>query len=99
MRILDSGATSYYLPHHRTLSDSAHANNGAATGDYHADIHARPSKRYNVLRRLKIIDYLCYNQISKCLVAARQRDTQIGLGSNVSRRPTVRLIKWVGVQM
>ena len=74
MRILDSGATSYYLPHHRTLSDSAHANNGAATGDYHADIHARPSKRYNVLRRLKIIDYLCYNQISKCLVAARQRD-------------------------
>ncbi|WP_039957607.1 hypothetical protein, partial [Selenomonas infelix] len=61
MRILDSGATSYYLPHHRTLSDSAHANNGAATGDYHADIHARPSKRCNALRHLKIIDYLCYN--------------------------------------
>ena len=40
MRILDSGAMSYYFPHHRTLSDSAHANNGAATGDYHADIHA-----------------------------------------------------------
>lgn len=87
MRILDSGATSYYLPHHRTLSDSAHANNGAATGDYHADIHARPSKRYNVLRRLKIIDYLCYNQISKCLVAARQRDPSSRSGFTNGQSP------------
>lgn len=39
MRILDSEATAYYLPHHRTLPDSAHANNDVATGDYHTDIH------------------------------------------------------------
>lgn len=71
MRILDSGAMAYYLPHHRTLSDSAHANNGAATGDYHADIHARPSKRCNTLRRLKVIDYLCYNQ-NKQMFSRRQ---------------------------
>lgn len=39
MRILDSGAIAYYLPHHRISKNAAHANNDVATGDYHTDIH------------------------------------------------------------
>ena len=29
MRILDSEATAYYLPHHRISKNAAHANNGS----------------------------------------------------------------------
>lgn len=98
MRILDSGATAYYLPHHRTLSDSAHASNGKPLSVYKTYTRfvnktTKPNKgkdlrvnTVNITFRFVLDNrYAPFGIISasKCLVAARQRDTQIGLGSNV----------------
>ena len=99
MRILDSEATAYYLPHHRILSDSAHASNGKPLSVYKTYTRfvnktTKPNKgkdlrvnTVNITFRFVLDNrYAPFGIISasKCLVAARQRDTSSRSGFKCS---------------